>query len=431
MKNIFYYMGVLTISLFMFMESISVGVAQDQEIEAFGFKSTDPDTGREVSVDPFRFRGKPIKFGSFLVWPNLTLEQEYNDNVFASDQNTQSDFATVLRPSIIVKKDVRRHEFVLSLNSEIRRYLDLETEEIENYQADFEANFEVQSGTNIPLVLSYSDGHIRRTAQRRSSFDDIPISPLRVQSYSIETGINHKPNRLGLSLLGSFRATDLENTTLQNGNFSLRSNRNLNAYTLTGRASYETSTNFEPYIETTLGRDIFVNELPGARTRNNHYFRTLFGSSFNYKGLVYGFAGLGGELRRFDDSDVDDSVGLSFDSQISWEPQVKTKIDLDLSRQRFEANEVVAGITETQSGLQLTHELRRNLFARLTGRFDVDEFEEVNRTDKTISTGISLHYISGPRLQIGANYNFVTRNSTLSGIDLNNNIFMLRATTTW
>ncbi len=426
-----HYCFVLVILMIMVIGIQFSAMARDMTAEPFGFRAQKPNGYGEDNVDPFKYRGNPIKFSSFLIWPNLTLQQEYNDNVFATQAAHKSDFTTVLKPSLIIKKEMERHEFILSLDAELRRYWDLNNENVENYSTLFEANIEPSHTTHIPLLLSFRDGHIKRNGQRRTSINDLSVTPLRVRSYEFETGVVHKPNRLGLSLLGNFRRAELENNRLFTGQALIRDNRDINTIKATGRISYELPTNWEPYAELTLADDNFTNEAPAAITRNNNLVRLLLGTLFNYKGLVYGFVGAGWEKRTYDSNAIQSAKGLSLDSKITWEPQAKTTVIFDLSRQTFEDNEIIAGITETITGLELRHELQHDLFIKLMGSYENEDFSNSTRKDDTLNTGVGIHYISGPHLQIGAEYNYTQRNSTIPGLDLDNNIFMLRAKAAW
>ena len=408
-----------------------VATAQDYKDEAFGFRAPKPGGYGSVNVDPFLYRGNPVHFNSFLIWPNLTLQQEYNDNVFATDTAEQDDFATVLKPAVIIKKEFNRHEVLLALETEIRRYWDFSSENVENYSASLEADFEAAHTTNIPFRLSFRDGHIKRNSQRYLSPNNVSVTPLRVRSYEAESGVIYKPNRLKLELTGNYRQGELENNSLPTGQVLIRDNRDVDVITGTGRISYEMPANFEPYLELSYGDENYTNQLPSAITRDNNIIRILLGSFFDYKGLIYGFIGAGWEERSYDSNRIQNANGLTLDSKLVWEPQAKTRISFDLTRNRFEDNEVIAGITETAGGIELQHELRRDLFIKLMGSYEAEDFNGSSREDNTLRTGIGFNYISGPHLQVGADYHLAIRDSTVTGLDMENNIFMIRAKAAW
>ena len=118
------------VAMLIFLMSIGFAVsAQERETEGmtdpFAFRTPSAFGAGETNVDPFAYRGEPVKFGSFLLWPNLSLQQGYNDNVLATENSTEDDFVTVIQPELIIRKNIRRHEFVASFNSEVLRHADL------------------------------------------------------------------------------------------------------------------------------------------------------------------------------------------------------------------------------------------------------------------------------------------------------------------
>ena len=52
---------------------------------------------------------KPIRVGGFFLSPKLQIEQRYSDNIYASSEDEEGDFATAVTPSIIIKKLYRDH----------------------------------------------------------------------------------------------------------------------------------------------------------------------------------------------------------------------------------------------------------------------------------------------------------------------------------
>jgi len=326
---------------------------------------------KESNIDPFAYRGEPVNYGSFLLWPNLILEQVYNDNVLATGSDAQGDFATFLKPELIFKKDFGRHQLIGALNAEMQQYYDETSENIENYSVKLEADIEAKQGINIPIKFSYRDGHLSRIDQTRESANDIPNSPLGNQNLQIESGVVIKPNRFSLTLLGNYMQGRLENGELNNGTALIRENRNVNRTTGTARLGYDYSETFTPFIEYNYAEEDYIDEITGAVSRNNNY------NAFN--------------------------------------PTEKTQYGFQFSRDRIEDNVIIAGVKRDFAKLNLTHEITRNFFGRAGLSYENKDFEESTRED-TLYT-----------LEIGTEYKFVTRDSTLDSIEVDNSILFLRA----
>ena len=403
------------------------GIENVEDVEAFGFRTRFGRGTKDSNFDPFAYKGEPVKFGSFLMFPNITLKQGYNDNVLATQNNTRSDFVTVFAPELLIQKQFGRHNALLELKNETIRYWDETDENVENYSALFQANLEAKRGIDIPISLEYRNGFLDRRDQRRASVNQLTVKPLQNTSFQAETGLIYKPNRLLLSLLGNYRQGRLENERTFAGNTLIRDNRDVDAVGFIGRAAYDVSTGFAPFIEATYQQEDFINERAGANSRDNDLFRVLLGSSFDYRGLLTGYLGVGYDMREYSDSNVDDTDALSIDGNIVWNPTAKTRVSLNLSRATFEDNQIAAGLTETVIGLEGRHEIMRDTFARAFVKYDEDEFDSINRTDETTNIGGELLYIIGPHLQIGADYTYTHRDSTVNGLGLDNSVVFLRA----
>lgn len=401
---------------------------RDRVVEAFGFRTISPFKNRDINVDPFEYRGDPIPFNSFLVAPNITFKQEYNDNVLATENDTEGDFVTVIEPELTVQKSVGRHSFVAQIQSEIRRYWDITSENIENYQARLQGNLEAKTGLEIPIEIVYKDGHLDRRTQRRAVVSDLPDEPLRVKSFQAQTGITYRPNRLQLSLLGDYIQQRLENATRFDGTELIRDNRDLDAIRVTAQASYELPSEITPFIQLEYTDEDYINERASAISRDNQNIELVAGASFDFKGLVYGFMSAGYESRNYQDGRVDDADGLALRGRMTWEPQAKTRLSIDVSRETFEDNEIIAGLTETVLGFEIQHELQKDFFAKFATYYENEDFTDIDREDDTYGATASVVYIANSRLQVGGEYSYTTRDGTVDGLGLDNNIFMLRAT---
>lgn len=407
--------------------AVKAQTIEDIKESSIGFKTPTLSRFKETNIDPFTYRGEPINYGSFLLWPNLTLEQIYNDNVLAVSNNEQGDFATIIKPELIVKKEFGRHEFIGALNADIHQFYDETSENVENYSLKLEADLEAKQGINIPVRFSYRDGHISRRDQTRASAADVPTEPLGNQNLEIESGIIIKPNRFSLSLLGNYRQGRLDNGRLNNGTVLIRENRDVNKTSGTLRLGYDYSETLTPYLEYQYTDEDYINETPGAVSRNNAYNRVQIGSFFDYRGLVTGAIGIGHDNRSYDSAGISDTSGLSFDGKIFANPTEKTQVGFQFSRDRIEDNVIIAGLTRNYAKLNLTHEIMHNFFFKGGLGYEVKDFENINREDKTYDLNLGLNYIFSPRLQVGTEYEFITRDSTLNTIEMDNSTLFIRA----
>ncbi len=427
-KNHKTFIGLLTLLLYAASPSITTAqTITDIQESSIGFKIPTLSRFKETNIDPFAYRGEPLNYGSYLLWPNITLEQIYNDNVFATGNNEQGDFSTVIKPEFIVKKEFGRHEFIGTLNADIHQFYDETSENIENYSLKLESDIEAIQGINFPIRFAYRDGHISRRDQTRASAADIPKTPLQNQNMEIETGIVMKPNRFSLSLLGHYGQGRLKNGELNNGTILIRENRNVNKTGANLRFGYDYLETLSPFIDYQYSEEDYIDEIVGATTRNNNYNRIQIGSFLNYRGLITGAISLGWDNRSYDSATINDSSGLSFEGKIFFNPTEKTQFGLQFSCDRIEDNIIVAGLTRNFADLNLTHELKNNLFFKAGLGYETKDFENIDREDNIYNLNLGFNYIFSPRVQMGTEYEFITRDSSLNAIEMDNSILFLRA----
>lgn len=412
-----------------FLAPVAFAQEENSHVDPFAFRTPSSLFNREVNADPFEYRGEPVKMGSFLIWPNITWQKEYSTNILATEDGEESDIITVIKPEVIVKKNIRNHEFILSLNTELRHYWDNSDENVENYRGRFEGNFQARHGINIPVMLSYRDGHLRRRDQNRINNMDLSVEPLHNTALEAETGIIYKPKRLLLSLMGNYREARLKNSRARNGTTLIRENRNVNTAKAVTTIGYDVSENLTPYAELTYAQEDYIDEPVTAASRNNDLTRFLVGANFDYRGLIIANIGVGLEERNYDSATVNNADSLSFDGNLKWQVDQKTALGFDLSRQTYEDNVIIAGLTKTEAGVSINHEILRDTFLRSHLKYEFKEYDNITREDTTYDAGLEILYIINPHFQLGADYNYITRDSNIQGLSMDENIFMIRART--
>ena len=109
-------------------------------------------------------------------------------------QNPEGDFITVISPAIDIIKNIRRHKFSLSLNSDIYQHWDKTSENVENYSAILEGEIEAYRKLHFPFQLSYVDTHFSRINERRADATQVTTSPFNTKLLKASTGVIYKPN---------------------------------------------------------------------------------------------------------------------------------------------------------------------------------------------------------------------------------------------
>ncbi len=65
-----------------------------------------------------------IRVGGFLLFPQLSVTETYNDNIFAQDTGTTDDFITVATTAIALRSQFANHALNFRADTSVGRYLD-------------------------------------------------------------------------------------------------------------------------------------------------------------------------------------------------------------------------------------------------------------------------------------------------------------------
>lgn len=164
------------------------------------------------------------------------------------------------------------------------------------------------------------------------------------------------------------------------------SDRNFTEGTLTGRVGYELSPALIPYLEASIGRALYdkTRDLLGYE-RSNSTLGGRAGVEIDLGEKLRGDLGIGYTRASFDDSRLKAIDALTLDGTVTWSPQRGTELRLGLS------TEIEPSTTAGESGYvsyattaELTHELRENLIARLTGAYTWRDFPSSGSADQNI-----------------------------------------------
>lgn len=372
----------------------------------------------------------PINVGSFLLTPKLIVEQQYNSNIYATEDDEEGDFISVARPSIGIEKSVRDHQFNLTAETEILRYWENSSENQVNGNAQFDARLTALRGLFLPFKLSYGVDHRQRNRERSVVQAD---EPLRYKTFDTEAGVEYQPNRFFLGLYGRYTNRRYDNGTTATGVPVIREDGDNDTYG--GRVSvrYDAPREWQPFASLSVNHsDYERRSFDGASfsgvARDNTVYRALAGLAFKYKGLLSGNFALGRDRRDYTDDTISDVSATAAEAFIEWNPTEKTALSLTVSRSTEEDNEINAGLIDTKAGLLLNHELQSDLFLQARTQYENENFESSSREDHYYEGSLGIYYALSPRLQIGTDLVQRMRDSNREDASFDQTAIMFRLT---
>jgi hypothetical protein len=425
-----YTLFLLLSILLCFLIFSEVSFAQENRAENFAFEDDSVLKPKGLKLDPFNFKGHPFNAGSFSVISSLTVSQEYTDNILAAT-SAESDFITEIAPHLHIQKEFRRHKFGFLGDVAVFRHWNNTDENIEEYNAELYADFEAMKGLSLPFKVGVFKGHAERKSLRQSVANNRIKKPLEFKAVFIEAGVKYKPNRFGVDFNTELQGVRYKDNSFLNGAPSVQRDRDFDLMSLNSVFSYDFSANWQPRLILSFeSQDFLKNQYTGSafdgNSRSNEKFTVLAGAKWNYKNLIISNIGLGWTNLTYKDEDVGDAGNFAFKGSVLWEPSQKTKLKLEFGRSTIEDNLIIAGVDKTDVSLWVQHELKQNLFSRVTTYYALEDFSEGNREDENYGVKLEANYILNPNFQIGAEYAFEARDSDVALSNYDKNTFLIK-----
>lgn len=135
-----------------------------------------------------------------------------------------------------------------------------------------------------------------------------------------------------------------------------------------------------------------------------------------------------GRLTRRPDVGEPEFSGTTWEAIVSWAPRTYSTFDFYSTRQTTEASGLGRFIVTEATGVNWNHAWNSYVATGVQARFQRDEFQGFDRTDEIKSIGFRVGYKMRNWLTLGAEYNFIHRDSNNNSFEYDRNLYLLTAT---
>ncbi len=368
--------------------------------------------------DPYAPIG--IRAGSFILYPSVTLEQRFDDNVLKTGTGAISDRALAILPALRVVSDWSRHSLEADVSGIASTYQKFGSEDERSLDANLRGRVDITSDTLIDGALGY------RFSQESRGGIDFPAGAADrpdVTGRTASLALTQRFNRLTFRLRGA--VTDSE----RSGD-GLDASEDFLEKALALRAAYEVSPGLHFFIEHEVSR-----RTHGAASAADGLLRDADGH-VTRAGVAAGItAKLTGELSagklvESPDADALASIeGLVADGKLTWTPSALTTINLGL-RSAIAPTSIAgsAGALERGADVDVRHEFRR-WFAAIAGMgYTARDYAGTAIEEDEFTGRFGLEYLVGREWVLGAAYERTEFWSSEAGGDYSDNLFKVTGT---
>ncbi len=351
-----------------------------------------------------------MRAGNFIIRPQITLEDTYDNNIYRSKNNTKSDMIFQAKPILAVDSNWKNHALNLKLGSDIGRYMNKSSENYEDVLAEASGRLDITRNNYLSGSTSYLHNH----ADRGIPTDTSSVSPITYNQYNNRVSATHAATRLSGTLGGEVRKTDYEDNRTVGGAFINESIYNYKQYVTDFQLGYELSKGYQLYARPSANRITYDSTVMATNHDSKGYTFDV-GTTFD-TGKLKGDWYVGLLKQEYDGPAFKSASTWDYGGAVYWQATGLTGVTLGGLRSVQQTNLADSPyVLASFLRLNVQHQLLRD--AILTGEITYrnNDYAEINRTDSVTEVVIGGRYYLNDYVATKLNLDYLKQNSNAVG----------------
>ncbi|MGE0754599.1 MAG: outer membrane beta-barrel protein [Alphaproteobacteria bacterium] len=351
-----------------------------------------------------------IRAGSFLLSPGIGVSGTYDDNIFRTPANAQSDFITNIKPAFAAQSNWNRHGVFFGAEGDFGFYSDNHEENYEDYGVLLSGQYDFTEETYLIVATSRAKRHI----SRGSLLDPNATAPSEYEVDRQQFQLVRELGRLQLEFNGQnedVRLSDTTNTGVPLTTFTTRDGQQLGAVL-----------RYEYMPDNSLFVDSFYNTtdytLAGGARRSADGYNIKSGIAFDTNSIFSG-SFYGTYINRDYTANTQDTSRIFPGGSLSWDILSGTTLT-GIYDTGFNDTTVAgaAGVLRTMRKLALQHQFTSRTRGEVSGGVNSYKYlggeGSINRGTKVRYAGVMADYKLSEHAGLRAQYDFQKRSSPLA-----------------
>ena len=349
----------------------------------------------------------------FRVRPSLSITQEYDDNIYATDKDTVSDWITLVSPQIKIDSTWAKNSLRFEAGADFGRYWDYDTENFLDYWASAEGRYNLSETTDLFGGLGMSFEH-----EARDSLDATVggLTPTTYRSVNAHAGIKSIFGDTTYRLGGTYETLNFNNVESIKGPI-INTDRDRELFGLGIRATHQLNDQSQVFAQALYdGRRYDQTPDQNGYDRDSQGYRAALGlkHDFGDGNNVEGFLGI--ISQQYEDPDFDNVSKPDFGGRLSLAPSPTTRLTANLQRSLNETTLAGSpGYVDTLVSGRIEYRVSPRLIPYLSLSYDTADYLQTDLLDKTFSAGAGVKYYVARNAYFTTGIRHTRRDSNDSG----------------
>lgn len=375
------------------------------------------DRGQDVSASVLE-RPRPdydavgIRAGSFLLLPKLTTTADFSDNIYASTSGKKSDAILLLQPEITVRSDWSRNQVELFARAATSAYASASSENATEVETRLSGRYDIGQASNINGGLGYAylaEPRYQATARAQDGTAQNATGPER---YTAQTayvgGVQAFPL---VRLVEEVRLVDYryDENGLTLAGYGGEKSRDRLETTETGRIELNSNTSTTAFVQGDLFQRAYRQQPPlTLLNRDSNGYDATVGLRLDLSHIVRGEFRIGYMNEDYDSSSFRSVSGLTLAGRLDYYVTRLTTVTFTADRSIGNAADPrSSGYVTTNGGIEVDHELLRNLILVGKGFYAHDDYRGIDRTDDRWTARLGGTWLINRSMGLGLYYDHI------------------------
>jgi hypothetical protein len=352
------------------------------------------------------------RIGSFMLYPRVEAQIEYNDNILAAAEAARGDAIITAAPGFRLNSLWLRHKLLLDAQVSHHAYVKSRSENALEGSARLEGTIDLARDSALRLSAA-----AEFLAEERYSINNLNRSDDRTRFSRLSTSASYTHDLDPLVITGElyFSRLDFHDVTTRGGASLDQDFRDTAFVSGTVRGSYRVSPAVSAVVRLNVDRlEQASAGVAGTRLdRDSTGFKLEGGVGLELSRLLFGDLRLGILRRTSEDARLPNVTGLSIGASLTWTPTSLTTVRFYADRAVEEGGAVeTAGNLRSEARLRVDHELRRWLILGAAVRYAFIEPIGTLPDAHEYDGELSATYLLSRRLRVIAKYRHFRRDAS-------------------